>query len=94
MNLEILIMDEYERKARLYPALLLIAPIIGTVFALLSIKMAISVTIFVSSGGAYLLTQLARDKGKEKEPKLFNEWGGMPSIAIFRHTDNQLDKIT
>lgn len=94
INLETLIMDEYERKARLYPALLLIAPIIGTVFVLLSIEMAIGATILISSGGAYLLTQLARDKGKEKEPKLFKEWGGMPSIAVFRHIDNQLDKIT
>ena len=94
MNLETLVMDEYERKARLYPALLLIAPIVGTVFVLLSIEMAIGATILVSSGGAYLLTQLARDKGKEKEPELFKEWGGMPSIAVFRHTDNQLDKIT
>ena len=70
MNLETLLMDEYERKARLYPALLLIAPIVGTVFVLLSIEMAIGATILVSSGGAYLLTQLARDKGKEKESKL------------------------
>lgn len=94
INLETLIMDEYERKARLYPALLLIAPIVGTVFVLLSIEMAIGATILISSGGAYLLTQLARDKGKEKEPKLFKEWGGMPSIVVFRHIDNQLDKIT
>lgn len=96
--LETLLMDEYERKARLYPAFLLIAPIVGTAFALLSIQtsaiQAIGTTILVSCGGAYYLAQSGRDKGYEKQPELYNKWGGMPSMVIFRHTDNRLDKIT
>lgn len=98
INLETLLMDEYERKARLYPAILLIAPIIGAFLALLSIQIptaqAIGATILIYCGGACYLAQSGRDKGYEKQPELFKKWGGMPSMAIFRHTDNRLDKIT
>lgn len=48
----------------------------------------------VGFGGAFLLTQLARDAGKKHEASLFARWGGMPSIAIFRHRDTRLDSIT
>ncbi len=80
------------------PAILLIAPIVGAFLALLSIQIstvqAIGATILVSCGGACYLAQSGRDKGYEKQPGLFKKWGGMPSMAIFRHTDNRLDKIT
>jgi hypothetical protein len=45
-------------------------------------------------GGAFLLTQLARDAGKQRESALFARWGGMPSVAILRHRDTRLDPIT
>lgn len=45
-------------------------------------------------GGAFLLTQLARDAGKKGEKTLFGKWGGLPSVAIFRHRDTRLDSIT
>ncbi len=48
----------------------------------------------VGCGGAFLLTQLARDAGKKREKPLFDAWGGMPSIAIFRHRDSRIDPIT
>jgi hypothetical protein len=40
------------------------------------------------------LMHLARDQGKKGEPKLFEEWGGMPSVAIFRHRDMRIDPIS
>lgn len=49
---------------------------------------------FAGMGGAFLLTQLARDAGKTREPSLFQLLGGMPSIVIFRHANKQLDAIT
>jgi hypothetical protein len=33
-------------------------------------------------------------RGKKGERKLYEEWGGMPSVAIFRHLDKRLDGIT
>ena len=45
-------------------------------------------------GGAFLLTQLARDAGKNREPSLYQLWGGMPSVSIFRHSHARFDTIT
>jgi hypothetical protein len=92
-----LVTDAYERKARLYPALLLIAPPVAAGVALLSPKLTGLQSLgaaIVGCGGAFLLTQLARDAGKNREEALFEKWGGLPSIAIFRHRDTRLDAIT
>ena len=93
-----IVTNKYERKARLYPALLLISPLVAVGAAFISSSQltgfeSVLVTV-ISCGGAFLLTQLARDTGKKKEKRLFALWGGMPSIAIFRHRDEQLDPIT
>ena len=97
MNLTNIITEGYERKARLYPALLLIAPVVGTGVALLTAKFSGLQSLgagVVGCGGAFLLTQLARDAGKKHEASLFAKWGGLPSIAIFRHRDPRIDAIT
>jgi hypothetical protein len=97
MSLIDLVSDAYERKARLYPALMLIAPVVATGVALVSTKftgLQSVVSGIVGCGGAFLLTQLARDAGKNREPALYKRWGGMPSIAIFRHAHSRLDSIT
>lgn len=89
--------DPYDRKARLYPSLLLLAPLAVLIVAAVSAKYSALQALAagaVSCGGAFLLTQLARDFGKKLEPKLFDSWGGLPSVAIFRHADNRLDAIT
>ena len=101
MNLEDIVknlaMDEYDLKARFFPALILIAPVLCLVNSFLSIETsnieAVGSSILILCG-AYFLTQFMRDRGKEKEPELFKRWGGMPSVSIFRHVDNRLDRIT
>lgn len=95
MNPLNLVSDTYERQARLYPSLLLLAP--AVVMILCFVKLSgtqIIATSFVSCGGAFLLSQLARDLGKRREPSLFFRWGGLPSMAIFRHSDTRLDAVT
>jgi hypothetical protein len=97
MNLPSIISDGYERKARLYPALLLIAPVVVTAVAMLAAKLTGLQSLaagVVGCGGAFLLTQLARDSGKKGEASLFVKWGGLPSVTIFRHRDSRLDTIT
>jgi len=92
-----LITDGYERKARLYPALLLIAPIVITIVGVASTKLSTLesfATVLAGCGGAFLLTQLARDAGKKREKQFFEAWGGFPSVAIFRHRDTRIDAIT
>ena len=97
MELSSIITNTYERKTRLYPAFLLIAPIIAVGAALLP-SMFTSLQSLVGSvlvsGGAFLLTQFARDNGKRKEKELFASWGGVPSITIFRHRDKKLNAVT
>lgn len=97
MNPLNLITDDYERKARLYPALLLVIPGVVTVSVIMSAKLSalgsLGATI-AGCGGAFLLSQLARDAGKKCEKALYDKWGGLPSVAIFRHRDTRLDSIT
>ncbi len=97
MDLAGIVTDGYERKARLYPALLLISPIIATGVALLTAKLSGLQSLLaglLGCGGAFLLTQLARDAGKKREASLFAKWGRVPSMTIFRHLDTRLDPIT
>jgi hypothetical protein len=92
-----LIKDGYDRKARLYPALLVVLPIALTVGAAISIKgsaLESAAAALVSCGGAFLLMQLARDGGKRRENSLFEQWGGMPSVAMLRHRDRRIDPVT
>lgn len=92
-----LITDSYDRKARLYPALLLVAPVsiavVGVGLASLSILKSLG-TVTAGCGGAFLLAQLARDAGKKLEVRLFERWNGLPSVAILRHRDARIDAIT
>ncbi|MEI9978520.1 MAG: hypothetical protein WDN23_05880 [Edaphobacter sp.] len=79
-----LITDGYERKARLYPALLLIAPIVITIVGVASTKLSTLesfATVLAGCGGAFLLTQLARDAGKKQEAIL----RGMGRASIGRN---------
>lgn len=91
------IIDGYERKARLYPSIVVLVPGAALAFAVMlpTISIIKSIAAFIiACGGTSLLSQLARDEGKKGEPKLFEEWGGMPSVAIFRHRDSRIDPIT
>lgn len=97
MNLLNFITDPYDRQARLYPALLLISPVVFAGAALLSSVLTgfqtLAATV-MGLGGAFLLTQLARDAGKKGEKQLFEEWEGVPSVTILRHRDHRLDPAT
>lgn len=92
-----LMTDTYERKARLYPALVVLAPVAVTVAALISVDTSVARSIgalVITCGGAFFLAQLARDAGKTGEGKLFVMWGGMPSVSVFRHRDQRIGSIT
>jgi hypothetical protein len=89
--------DRYSRNARLYPSLLLIAPVAVCILAIMKPEFSWLKTVcglIVAAGGTYWLSQLARDPGKNLEPGLWKSWGGAPSIAILRHSDSRVDPIT
>ena len=39
-----------------------------------------------------VLVQIVRDLGKALEKRLYQSWGGKPSVAMLRHTDSRLPK--
>jgi hypothetical protein len=89
--------DPYDRQARLYPALLCLLPLLVLV-ALLYARDASAltgvVTIAVSCGGLFLITNICREMGKRLEDKLYREWGGKPTTQLLRHRDSVIDSVT
>lgn len=87
------ITDPYERKARLYPALICLFPLMVSIsisypeiYSTLSGFVALAIAV----GGMQFLSHLARDRGKNLEVNLYNEWGGIPSVAILRYNDKSI----
>lgn len=83
-------LDEYSVKARVRPALLVALPLF---FAALSLfpagvtGLSTIASLFVWAGASILLSQMGREWGKRKEPGLYADWGGQPSIRMLRHRD-------
>lgn len=89
--------DPYERKARLYPALLALLPILGIAICLYGMggnpKQSLG-ALATTFGGAYLLVNIGRERGKRIEPDLFSLWGGTPTTQLQRHRHHRIDRIT
>ncbi|MCK5616248.1 hypothetical protein KAR91_81050, partial [Candidatus Pacearchaeota archaeon] len=79
--------DPYERKARLYPMLLLLFPVLLSFWAIVPKKMynweAIAGLAFWC-GFAYFLKEIGRDAGKKKEKQLWASWNGAPTTQYLR----------
>jgi hypothetical protein len=89
------ILDSYNRRARLQPALLAILPLGLAAFAWAPAdaqQWGIVWGVIVSAGGTALLSQMARDRGKIREARLFRSWGGKPTTRALRsrQTENQV----
>lgn len=92
-----ILMDSYDRRARLEPAFVILIPAGVTallVYPEVESLAASALALFVYFGGLRLLAQLARDRGKRKEPWLFEKWGGMPSVSLLRLCDTRLPRAT
>jgi hypothetical protein len=82
--------DQYARRARLQPALLVALPAALTMLACFptaASAAAVVWSLIVWSGGTALIAQLGRDGGKSKQPWLFARWGGKPTLRMLRHRD-------
>jgi hypothetical protein len=89
--------DPYDRPARLYPALLCLLPILALVALLYAPNVSALtgvVTIAVSCGGLFLMTNICREMGKRLEERLYREWGGKPTTQLLRHRDSAIDSVT
>ena len=100
MNLSALpkLFDRYNRVARLYPALLAIAPILCSaivVFPSIVSNIPRSTAAgFGISCLAYFLASLARSRGKMIEERLLAKWDGWPTTVMLRHRDRRVDPVT
>ena len=97
MNIETLIGDSYNIKARLQPVLFVLIPIFFMLILLLpelGSARNIIIAIVVFCGVTTWLTQIGRDRGKTIEPRLYRLWDGKPSVAMLRHRNLLLAKET
>lgn len=97
MNALSQLLDTYSRQARLAPALLVVLPGVAACYVWLpSAQTTLGGLLSVAAlcGLTVLMAQLGRDAGKRREPALFESWGGKPSVALLRFSDNRLNAIT
>src|SRR2546425_593492 len=83
--------DAYTMKARVYPALLVLLPLFLSTLAWAPTAqkgLGSVVSIVVTCGAAYLLSELGRDPGRNREARLFALWGGKPTTLALRHRGN------
>src|SRR5438128_1750425 len=81
-------MDQYDRRARLMPALLLILPAALAVVTLAPddvLGWGGGIALIAQAGGSFLLAQMVGDIGKRKEPNLFESFGGWPTEMLLSH---------
>lgn len=97
MNFDFKVFDPYNRRARVYPAVIAIVPIILSLVVLFSWD-GFSVRNGFASAGVlvilYALSDIARRRGKRIEPKLFAWLGGVPSERVLRCGDDTLDELS
>jgi len=90
-------MDRYNLTARFYPMMLFYLPVL---FMLLTIGWDITkyaqygTSLGVAGMLSYLLANMGRDAGKQKEPNLWKSWGGAPTTQLFRWSNNVIDVYT
>jgi hypothetical protein len=96
MSLSSLISDPYEREARLAPALIVVMPIaavVGLLFPEFRVSSGWLIGLLVSCGMLALFRSFIRDQAKKLELQMWDEWGGMPSVARLRHRDRYFDVV-
>jgi hypothetical protein len=92
------LVNRYWLVARVYPALLAFAPVLWSALILFP-KLVSDVRKGAASAVAigcilYLLSSLARYRGKIAERKLLKFWGGWPTTLFLRHRNNSIDPRT
>jgi hypothetical protein len=89
--------DEYEVRARLFPALLITLPALAAFWILWPTARSfagIATGSAVESAVLFWLTKIARDQGKKIEKRLFDRWGGKPTTVVLRWSDSHFDVFT
>jgi hypothetical protein len=89
--------DEYDLRARLFPAVLVTLPAVVTLYVLLpatrGARGLLSGSV-LESAILFWLIRIARDQGKRIQDQLYTKWGGKPTTAMLRHSDRRFDPFT
>jgi hypothetical protein len=90
------IFDAYSLRARLFPALIAVAPAIAALALMISWK-SFGVSNAVSGIAVlvilFAIADVARTRGRAIEAKIHSEYGGKPSITMFRRSDLTIDDV-
>jgi hypothetical protein len=90
-------LDEYDFRARFVPAIITTLPIITAIIALFPAARQLYGLLIGPALEAVLvlvLVRVARDEGKRIEPRLLNQWDGLPTTRYLRHRNVELEKPT
>jgi hypothetical protein len=82
------VFDHYGFRARLQPAFLALVPlaIAALAWAQPGAKWETALwSLLGSAGFTFFLANVARNRGKRLEPKLWKAWGGAPTTVLIRH---------
>src|SRR6266849_6544320 len=89
--------DKYTYHARLLPILITLLPLglgLAAWFPGQAVVWKFVGAIFISFGLTALLSQLGGDLGAQKEPLLFQMWGGVPTTRMLSYSLSKLDPFT
>jgi hypothetical protein len=89
--------DKYTIFARLFPAVIAAAPALALVWVIISghslgVTQAIAGTMLAVL--LMVFADVARRRGKLREPQLIKRMGGLPSMTMLRHRDQTVDAQT
>lgn len=91
------LLDPYDVRARLFPGLLALLPVILHLALLHGTKSPMVVglsSVLLACGGPYLLSSFVRTWGQRAQERLFRRWGAQPSTILMRHRDPTLPAPT
>ena len=82
-------LGSYNLRARVQPVLLVLLPLAPLVLMDFQLDLIV-VRILMLYLAGMLIIQFGRDPGRKREVRLFEKWGGKPSVAMLRHRDGRL----
>ena len=88
---------DFNLYARVMPVLVVLLPIIilSCIKGIITDKlMEATIYIVVSIIFLTLMSNFARNRGKEYEKKMYNELGGMPTTILMRFSDDRINEVS
>jgi len=93
-NKSMVIMDSYQLKAGLTPAIVTLLPLFPILFYCvpgINTITDFAFPIIIISALLYILASICRTLGRDKEKKVFKSWGGKPTSVLLRQTNTIID---